>query len=231
LPLPFADKSRELVEIKYKYFAGDNEPINPETLESAILLPGRSAALECMPKNAIVTEIGVAFGDFSRKILDCLSPKKFYAIDYFRQDISAFAFLKPDWHQNGNLDNMTHRQWYEDRFKEEIVSGTMELRQGLSWDCLAQFPDDYFDYVYLDAAHDYQSVRKDIDALKTKVKDGGYIQFNDYCVGPAFGYPYGVINAVNSFVNSGAHKVKYFCLSTNPLYVGFPDIVVQIQKP
>jgi hypothetical protein len=234
-PLPIPNRSSELLALKHNYFieffyGGKSVPIKAEAFDSAVLLPDRADALKYMPKNGIAAEVGVAYGDFSRKILDCLSPKKFYAIDYFRQDLSSLAFLKPDWCQNVNLDNMTHQQWYENSFKEEIASGAMELRQGLSWDCLAQFPDDYFDYVYLDAAHDYHSVKKDIEALKVKVKNGGFIQFNDYCVGPALGLPYGVINAVNSFVNTGKCKVKYFCINLEPYLVTAPDIVVQLQK-
>jgi len=82
--------------------------------------------------------------------------------------------------------------------------------------------------VYLDAAHDYHSVKKDLEALDRKIKYGGFIQFNDYCLGSSFSAPYGVIKAVNSFVNTGMHKVKFFCLGLEPLYVGYPDIVVQI---
>jgi len=127
-------------------------------------------------------------------------------------------------------DNMPHRQWYEDRFKEEIANGIMELRQGMSWDCISEFPDKYFDYVYVDAGHDYQSIKKDIDALSSKVKNGCFIQFNDYCIGGPFTQPYGIIRAVNSFVNSGTHLVKYFCLNREQYLIGTFDIVIQLQN-
>ncbi|MDR2560514.1 MAG: class I SAM-dependent methyltransferase [Holophagales bacterium] len=229
--LPIPDISPELRNISRNYFiesyGGKNLPIKSMAFDSAILLPDRSDALKYMPKHGIITEVGVAYGDFSRKIIDILSPKKFYAIDYFSQNDPFFSLWGRD---DCARDNMPHQQWYENRFKPEIENGLMETRQGKSWDCLSQFPDDYFDYVYLDAGHDYKSVMKDIDVLKCKVKNCGFIQFNDYCIGPAFSTPYGVINAVNSFVNSGHHKIKYFCLNTEPQHIGFPDIVVQIQK-
>ena len=51
---------------------------------------------------------------------------------------------------------------------------------------------------HLDAAHDYESVKKDIDALHLKVKDGAYIQFNDYVLYSVFeSVHYGVVPAVN----------------------------------
>jgi len=222
-PLPVPNRSPKLLALKLNSRINAPEPIRADAFDSAALLPDRANALKYMPKHGIVAEVGVAYGDFSRKIIDALSPKKFFAIDYFSQSDPFFSLWGRD---DCARDNMPHQQWYENKFKAEIECGLMETRQGLSWDCLAQFPDDHFDYVYVDAGHDYQSVKKDIDVLKNKVKNGGFIQFNDYCNPTA----YGVINAVNSFINSGRHKVKFFCLCLDPLYIGFPDIVVQIQK-
>jgi hypothetical protein len=225
-PLPIPDISPELRELKCNYFMGGGaDPIRVEALDSAVLLPDRGDALKYMPKNGIVAEVGVAYGDFSQKIIDAISPKKIYAIDHFNQNNPFVNYWGRD---DFARDNMPHQQWYENRFKTEIESGMMETRQGLSWDCISKFPDDYFDYVYLDAAHDYHSVKKDIELIGNKVKNGGFIQFNDYCNGFLYsGIIYGVIAAVNHFINSGPHKVTHYCLSP----YGHHDIVVQVQKP
>lgn len=58
-----------------------------------------------------------------------------------------------------------------------------------------KYPDNYFDIVYIDASHDYESVKKDIIAWLPKVKDGGIICGDDY-VG---GWP-GVVKAVNEVI-------------------------------
>ena len=42
------------------------------------------------------------------------------------------------------------------------------------------FPDCYFDLVYIDAAHDYLSVKSDLMAWLPKVKAEGYIAGHDY---------------------------------------------------
>ena len=44
----------------------------------------------------------------------------------------------------------------------------------------AHFPDDFFDFVYLDARHDYTSVLTDLAAFWPKVKRGGIIAGHDF---------------------------------------------------
>ena len=61
--------------------------------------------------------------------------------------------------------------------------------------------DEYFDLVYIDADHTYESVKDDIAAWFPKVKPGGWITGHDYVDGyendPNI---YGVIPAVNELV-------------------------------
>jgi len=62
-------------------------------------------------------------------------------------------------------------------------------------DSIAQsklFPDEYFDIIYIDASHDYESVKNDILAWSPKLKSGGYMCGDDYCTGWI-----GVYDAVN----------------------------------
>ena len=57
-----------------------------EKLDGCKLLVDRKSALSCLEKNLVVAEVGVAFGGFTRKLLDIMKPRKFYAIDYFFAD-------------------------------------------------------------------------------------------------------------------------------------------------
>ena len=66
-----------------------------------------------------------------------------------------------------------------------------------------------------------------IDALHLKVKDGGFIQFNDYVLYSIFeSIHYGVVPAVNEFVVSGNHQAVFLCLHPH----GYYDLVVKIKK-
>jgi len=207
------------------------EPLQESVLQGAHILPDRTAALKFMPKYAICCEVGVAYGDFSKLILEIMSPKKFYAIDYYSKENPFRRFWDRD---HFRQDNMPHKEWYENRFANQITSGLVEICQGYSWDVLSQFPDDFFDYAYVDAAHDYESVRKDIEVLQHKIKDGGYIQFNDYTPSNSDARVfYGVVPAVNKWVNATQEQntpivthVKYLCLHPYNLM----DIVIQVFK-
>lgn len=190
--------------------------IPQKQLEGAMVLCSRYEALDRMPKGGRVAEIGVAYGDFSREILTRMQPEKFYAVDLFCESVGFWddGFFK----ESGT----THYGWYEDRFSDYIQSGTLEMEKGFSWDVMGRFPDRYFDYIYLDAAHDYASVEKDIRQVVKKIKSGGIIQFNDY----TFQENYGVVPAVNKMVRETGAVVLYYCLASN----GYADLVVQMGK-
>lgn len=80
-------------------------------------------------------------------------------------------------------------------FQENIkpVSSHIKTIKSLSWDGAKHFEDNSVDFVFIDAAHDYESVMKDIQAWYPKVKQGGIISGHDYRVGN------GVYEAVNEF--------------------------------
>jgi hypothetical protein len=194
-----------------------------EKMPQCKLLPSRESVLPLLPKRGIIAEVGVEYGDFSKKIIDILTPSAFYAIDGY--------WIKPGREPLGKTTlmdaGMTQKEYVENRFKTEIEQGTFIVKQGYSWDVLETFPDDFFDYIYLDASHDYKSVKKDISILINKIKNNGIIQFNDYTfIDWKVGCYYGVVRAVDEFLMQGKHEMLYFCLQT----AGFNDVVVKIRK-
>jgi len=64
--------------------------------------------------------------------------------------------------------------------------------KGLSWEMANNFEDGSVDFVFIDADHAYESVKKDIEAWLPKVKNGGYLSGHDYA-----SHAPGVISAVN----------------------------------
>lgn len=219
------DAQVDLKEWEYNKSLNPSGPICREIVSGAICLADREETFSLIPKQGIVAEIGVAYGDFSEKLLAGLTPKKFYAIDWFNPDNEYVSF----WGDTRLADErISHINYYKRRFNMAIEHNVMEVCQGLSWDVLNQFEDNYFDYIYLDAAHDYESVKRDISVIEKKIKDGGYIQFNDYVLySPPEGLYYGVIPAVNEWLNkSKTHRVIARCFHQR----GYDDLLVQIHK-
>jgi len=52
--------------------------------------------------------------------------------------------------------------------------------KSLSWDGANNYKDNSLDFVFIDAAHDYESVKKDINAWYPKIKESGIIAGHDY---------------------------------------------------
>lgn len=174
--------------------------------------------------------MGVAYGQFSELILSVMQPRKFYAIDLFAWEnkSSGSYFGRDDFETN----QLSHYEWYKNRFTKEIKSEKLEMKQGISWEVLKTFPDNFFDYVYLDANHSYDAVKRDVEVLYHKVKKNGIIAFNDYnsfcmTIEPTSkGAYYGVPAVVNEFIIRTRSEVLFLSLARHSSY----DIVVRLNK-
>ena len=83
----------------------------------------------------------------------------------------------------------THSQHASDELMrqkyEEIVNGLGKLdnctiRKGFSAEVMETYPDNYFDWAYIDCNHLYDFVLKDILVCARKVKSGGVIAGDDF---------------------------------------------------
>lgn len=72
---------------------------------------------------------------------------------------------------------------------KDIITPVKEI----SWEGAKKYKNESLDFVFIDAAHDYESVKKDINAWYPKVKYQGIIGGHDY---PEFE---GVVRAVNEY--------------------------------
>ena len=142
---------------------------------------------------------------FSKVLVSHLQPAEFYAFDIFT------GHLEKEW--NGLtgeqlFEGMAHRKFYE---REMASYGpVVKVVEGSSHETLKKFGDRSFDMVYVDGAHDYDSVRKDADLAVPMVKDGGILVFNDYLLQDLNQVAYGVVPVVNDLVvNHGWFVVGY----------------------
>jgi predicted O-methyltransferase YrrM len=159
--------------------------LQQRNIQNLKTLASRADLIEIMPRNKVVAEIGVDHGDFSEIILKATSPAKLHLIDAWAEGTRYHIGLK-------NL--------VEDKFRNEILNDVVKLDIGYSTDVLKEFEDAYFDWVYLDTDHSYQTTKAELAILKSKVKPDGIIAGHDYTIGNwVGGFRYGVIEAVNEF--------------------------------
>lgn len=94
--------------------------------------------------------------------------------------------------------------------------------QGDSVDMLKSLQDDCLDYIFLDATHDCEHPKAELEVCRYKVKEMGCIMRHDYIRFSMWKCAqYGVIEAVNEFAIKNSYKVKFLTqdmLYTNSSY-------------
>ena len=170
-------------------------PLLAKHVQSCQVYSDRQSLIASFPKNAIVAEVGVALGDFSADILRYTEPEKLFLIDAWKMNHPHYG--------EGGFEKV------KKRFTSEIASGRVQVQRGYSFDRLAEFKNHFLDWVYIDAAHDYRSVTKDLNISYNKVKSGGIISGHDYHRWGKNGKRFGVLEAVNKF-----------CIEKDLLFIG-----------
>lgn len=62
----------------------------------------------------------------------------------------------------------------------EPVKESIGVVRKLSWDAASNYDDESLDFVFIDAGHDYESVKKDLVSWLPKIKKNGVIAGHDY---------------------------------------------------
>lgn len=149
--------------------------------------------LKELPTKINVLEIGVYFGRMTIMWTDILKENK---IKYKYVGIDDFRGIE------------RNRDSKEIDFKGIALKNLKPLLNKIkvidndSKDEAKNHPDEFYDIVYIDGGHSYESVRDDIKNWLPKVKQGGFICGDDYIEG----WP-GVVQAVNEMFGNRINKV------------------------
>ena len=166
------------------------------------LLPGRFFVLSLLPKDSVCAEVGTYKGEFAASIVLATKPRKLHLIDPWKYEAGP-AYQKA-WYGGtaggqGQMDGLYRS--VQKRFRNDIAAGRVVLHRKSSDVAYADFPDAYFDWVYIDGNHLYDFVAKDLRLFYPKVKPGGFICGDDYGVGGW--WENGVQRAVDEFAQHG----------------------------
>lgn len=147
-------------------------------------------------RDLVGAEVGVLHGDHAAAMLRNLSISKIYLVDRY------MPYADYDWvaMQEAKHKAVTRFSW-DARVRFVFLESAMAAASLID-----------LDFVYIDAAHDYESVKSDIAAWWTKIKPGGILGGHDFSNAREPRHN-GVVQAVSEFsVSSGLQ-----------LYVGLPD--------
>ena len=135
-------------------------------------------------RHLIGAEIGVYRGDHAEKIIHYLNLKKIYLVDPWKEYNSVIG------------DNQKIQDERYEFVKKRFQNNTkVEIIRKSSVDASKQFPDNYFDFIYLDGDHSYEAVKMDLNHWHPKLKKYGVMCGDDF--GHISGR--GVIEAVQEF--------------------------------
>lgn len=148
----------------------------------------RNDFISSLSRNLIMCEIGVFLGEFSKILFD-QQPLELHLIDPF---LGNFCSGDKD---GLNIKQVNLTQSYLNLINFYSNTNNVIIHREFSHAILTNFPDHYFDFMYIDADHNYESVKQDLLLCKRKTKIGGIISGHDY---HALNFP-GVYKAVNEF--------------------------------
>lgn len=168
-------------------------------------LTNREELLKLLPKGGIVAELGVDEGNFSKKIIEICNPKTLHLID---------VWGTKRYNQNKKIS-------VENQFKNQIYNGQIKINIGLSTEVVNQFQDEYFDWIYIDTTHSYNTTKQELESYRSKIKKNGIIAGHDFIIGNWDKMvKYGVIEAVYEFCIKYDWEIIYLTseINTNPSF-------------
>jgi SAM-dependent methyltransferase len=165
------------------------ETVREDGVSNCRVFADRLVAIKSLPKGGVVAEVGTQTGRFADHIYKTARPSKLHIFD-----------LSLEWFDKSLL-------------VEPLKNGSAQIHVGDSSSLLGEFPDEHFDWIYIDGDHSYEGVQRDIAQAVRKVKRDGILVFNDYAIwSPLEVCNYGVLKAVNDLVNAGEWEFVYLAL-------------------
>jgi hypothetical protein len=152
--------------------------------------------------NSIGCELGVFEGEFSEILLSENKFFKLYLVDLFDGMVESGDKSGNNIKYKKSIDLLdTVINKFSNKECVEIVK-----KDSVSF--LESFPDNYFDFIYIDTSHQYEHTKKELNTSLRKIKKAGIIAGHDYNK-----YRFeGVVRAVDEFSKENNLNLNLTCL-------------------
>jgi hypothetical protein len=148
--------------------------IPQKKLDQAKLYSTRYHFIETLPKNIRFLEAGVLAGDFAMKVIEVVNPQRSILIDPYESiDYFATEYGGKRWESEKD-----HFDFITKRFK--YIKG-VKIYKGYFENIAKSIPLK-FDFIYIDACNDYDSVFRYLQEASDMLAPGGIIGVNDYSI-------------------------------------------------
>jgi hypothetical protein len=125
----------------------------------------------------VCAEIGVAQGSFSAEILKH-NPAKLYLIDCWQQQ-SQEAYPA----DSANAPQNEMEANYRNVMQYLAPKPNVVVKRAFSFDAAQEFPDKFFEFIFIDAVHTLPMCLADLVAWWPKIKPGGVLTGHDLNIG------------------------------------------------
>ncbi len=166
----------------------------------------RSDFLKILPVKSTGIELGVFKGEFSRSVLEIVKPDELHLIDSWWL---LYGEYYPDWGSYTNYGKLKTKDAYNEMlYNIRKAKEKCKIHVGNDLEILNEFPDDYFDWAYIDSSHEYEHTKNELSLMAEKVKKDGFITGHDWQPDPKHMH-HGVYLAINEFCQTTDWKVAY----------------------
>lgn len=124
-----------------------------------------------LPPHGIGVEVGVRRSDFAELLLSNWSGKLCLVDPWDSKNDHFFEAVSPPWDDEADF-NETRRKMMPFRGRVSMIRRTSEDAASMVWSPL--------DFVYIDADHRYEAVRKDLNLWWPKLRHGGILAGHDF---------------------------------------------------
>jgi hypothetical protein len=168
-------------------------------------------------------EIGVKLGAYSDELLSNWHGAELVSID-------PWLSADPDEYvDRSNVSQDEFERYYQQACERLAPHGSRStIWRMTSVEAAAKVPDHSFDFVYIDARHDYESVKEDLEAWCSKVRPGGILAGHDYVDGDLPEGEFYVKSAVDEFF--GARGIPVHGTEGPSAVESFPTWIVEVPE-